>query len=288
MEVNEVEFRCPHEGCSDVYDNITSLCRHWTRTHKLDTKILYLVLNGLDTEPLCACGCGETTKFLSAGRGYSEYKWGHAASVSNNFQTDKSVTNSKATRKRMHQAGEIKIWSKGLTKDTDERLAKLGQKGIDWLEKNPDERIKKSERMTQMRKDGTIVALSGPDSGGWKGGISPLYSVCHSNKNLYHGWKFPILYRAKFTCSKCGNKGKRSYLEVHHDNEQMCDIVKKIAKEQLWNMGLSVELPPDYTLLYEKKQAISDAVADYHITNNVSGVVLCKVCHKKEHASHNL
>lgn len=288
MEVNEVEFRCPHKGCNDAYDNITSLCRHWTRTHKLDTKKLYLVLNDLDAEPLCACGCGEITKFLSAGRGYSEYKWGHAASVSNNFQTDKSVTNSKATRKRMHQAGEIKIWSKGLTKDTDKRLAKLGDKTREWLEKFPEERINRSERMKQMRKDGTIVAPSGPESGGWKGGISPLSIICRVNARLFNEWTRKHMERTRFSCEKCGKD--KTQLEVHHDKETFAEILHKFAKQYKWteNVSLSVGNHESDPKLFHLKYEISDAVADYHITNNVSGIVLCKVCHKKEHVSHNL
>jgi hypothetical protein len=32
------------------------------------------------------------------------------------------------------------------------------------------------------------------------------------------------------------------------------------------------------------KDQIAKAVAQYHVENNISGVVLCSKCHKKEHA----
>ncbi len=294
MSIKSMEenvFTCPYPNCSFSFDNALSLSHHWGRGHKLHKKDLWLALRGLENEPTCACGCGQSVKFLDSGRGYSEYCWGHAARVSNNFQTDKSVTNSKATRKRMHQAGEIKIWSKGLTKDTDERLAKLGDKTREWLERCPEERIKKSERMKSQRQDGTTVSPSGPESGGWKGGTSPLAAVCHSNSKLFRQWKYPLLLESGFSCMQCGgnrNDKPRAELEVHHDVEYMCDIVRKISKEHNWEESLALNLPEDDVQLYEKKQAISDAVADYHINNKVSGIVLCKRCHKKEHVSHNL
>lgn len=286
--MEENVFTCPYPNCSFSFDNALSLSHHWGRGHKLHKKDLWLALRGLENEPTCACGCGQSVKFLDSGRGFSEYCWGHASRVSNNFQTDKSVTNSKATRKRMHQAGEIKIWSKGLTKDTDERLAKLGQKGIDWLEKNPEERIKKSERMKQMRKDGTIVALSGPDSGGWKGGVSPLSIICRVNTRLFNEWTRKHMERTRFSCEKCGKD--KTQLEVHHDKETFAQILHKFAKQYNWteNVSLSVGDHESDPRLFDLKYEISDAVANYHINNNVSGIVLCKTCHKQEHASHNL
>lgn len=279
------KFYCPHVGCKISYDNMLSLSHHWSRTHKLSQKSLYLILNNFKQEPTCKCGCGEEVKFLGSVKGFCEYKLGHAARVSNNFQTQKSVTNSKASRKRMHQNREIKIWNSGLTKETDKRLEDLGNKTREWLERCPEERIKKSERMKRQRQDGTTVSPSGTKSGMWKGGTSSLYAVCHSNRNFYNGWKYPILAKAKFSCSICRDS---TLLEVHHDKEQMSDIVKKIAKEHLWEESLSLKLQADDPELFEKKQVISDAVADYHITNNVSGIVLCKTCHKQEHNSHNL
>jgi len=286
--MSNVEFKCPQENCNVEYDNLQSLCRHWTRTHFLDTKTLWLLLNHLEQEPLCACGCKATTKFLDAGRGYAAYIRGHASRVSNNFQTKKSVAKSKATRKQMHKEGKIKIWNSGLTKETDQRLEDLGNKTREWLEKYPEERIKKSERMKRQRRDGTTVAPSGSKSGMWKGGISPLSSVCHSNKKFYHGWKYPILCKAKFACENCGAFGNSSLLEVHHDKEQMCDIIRSVSKQLHWEELVTVNLKANDPALYEKKQEISDAVADYHIANNVSGVVMCKSCHKDLHGSHNL
>lgn len=282
------KFCCPHVGCEISYDNMLSLSHHWSRTHKLSQKSLYLILNNFKQEPTCKCGCGEEVKFLGSVKGFCEYKLGHASRVSNNFQTDKSITNSKASRKRMHQNGEIKIWNSGLTKETDKRLEDLGNKTREWLERCPEERIKKSERMKKLRNNGTVVSPSGPDSGGWKGGISALSAVCRANTSLFKKWTRKHLERTRFSCERCGKD--KTQLEVHHDKESFSEILHKFVVQYNWieNVSLSIgnfESSPD---LYELKYEISDAVADYHITNNVSGIVLCKTCHKQEHNSHNL
>lgn len=284
VEEDNKSYKCPFDGCELHYDNCISLAKHWTRTHKKSSKDLYLAYHGI-LEPTCACGCGSEVKYLDFGRGFSLYKWGHAASVKNNFQTEKSVANSKKTRKWMHQEGLIPIWSKGLTKETDERLIATGTNGKKWLESHPERRVELSDRMRKNRRNGTVKSPSGEKNGNWKGGISPLYTVCHSNPRLYSEWKYPLLVESKFMCSKCGTQ--KSPFEIHHDQELMCEIVKMIASQNNWNQTLALNLQPDDSLLFEKKMDISEAVANYHIENKVSGICLCKECHKKIHKSHN-
>jgi hypothetical protein len=282
------KFCCPYVGCQISYDNMLSLSHHWSRAHKLSQKDLYLTLNNFKQEPTCKCGCGEEVKFLGSVKGFCEYKRGHISRVANNFQTEKSVTNSKATRKRMHQAGEIKIWNSGLTKETDKRLEDLGNKTREWLERCPEERIKKSERMKRQRREGITVSPSGPESGGWKGGISPLSIVCRANTSLFRNWTRKHMERTRFSCEKCGKD--KTQLEVHHDKETFAEILHKFANQFKWveNVSLSVGDIESNPELYDLKYEISDAVAEYHITNNVSGLVLCKTCHKDLHQSHNL
>jgi hypothetical protein len=95
-------FKCPKSDCDNEYDNIVSLSKHWSRSHKLPKKELYLKLHNV-TEPTCACGCGGEVKFLDAGRGFREFIRGHASRVpeKNNFVSRKAQENSLKTRRKM-------------------------------------------------------------------------------------------------------------------------------------------------------------------------------------------
>ena len=285
-------FQCPI--CPDKYNNIISLCRHWTRTHKLKTKELYLKLHNLEQEPTCACGCGERVKFLDAGRGFSEYIRGHISRVSNNYQKNpETFQKSLDSRRKMIEDGTWKPfclnstgepWAKGLTKETDERIAKMAASCS-----SPKNNKKRSELMRKNRLNGVIRTLYGPEHPKWAGGISTLYAICHANKNLYNNWKFPLLKKYNFSCGECGNNSYNIILEVHHDKETFSEIVRKIAEQLKWPLLIneSTFIENDKDPIYKLKLEISDAVAQYHIDNNVSGIVLCQECHKKLHQSHN-
>ena len=58
----------------------------------------------------------------------------------------------------------------------------------------------------------------------------------------------------------------------------MADIIRKFSKEFNYQ-GIKETV--------ERKLAIAEAVADYHISQNISGIVLCGECHKLEHPSLN-
>lgn len=80
--------------------------------------------------------------------------------------------------------------------------------------------------------------------------------------------------RDRFTCRDCG---KQSDLCVHHDQERFAVILQKAMQH------FNVE---DATLLtFEQKQELTLWVIDYHLDNDVSGVVLCAGCHEKVHAT---
>lgn len=285
-------MKCPK--CENIYETILFLSKHWVKTHKETTEKLYQEFYGI-TQKFCECGCGQPTKFLDAGRGYSTLIRGHGARIKNNFQSEKSIKNSLATRQKMLETGEWKPfasketgehWSKGLTKETDERIAKMAE----TISSNEEEIKRRSERMKKGRLDGTVPTLYGKDHSQWKGGTSSLLPVCHSNKKLFDNWKYPKLCASNFTCQKCDvNKKIDSSieLEVHHDEEKMSDIVRKIAIENGWTDYYAIS-PSTDEKTQELKNKIADAVANYHIENNVSAIVLCESCHKKEHNKYNL
>ena len=279
-----MQFECPE--CKKTYDNIISLSKHWTRTHKETTSSLYLSLNKLAEPPRCKCGCGQETKFLDAGRGYSDFIRGHASRVSNNFVSEKVQQKSANTRRKMFASGELETWNKGKTKETHPSIAEYGRKGSISISSNSVEIERRSKRMKENRLNGTIPTLSGEDHSQWKGGMSSLNHSCRANGNLYRKWIKPKMINASFCCEKCMCKGGR--LEVHHDKETFSEIMRKIAQKHNWETKLTTALTQENDEIFALKQKISNEVAQYHIDNNVSGIVLCKSCHKKAHDKHNL
>ena len=128
--------------------------------------------------------------------------------------------------------------------------------------------------MSKMRKDGTIPTLYREKSSQWKGGVSSIQQIARGDKRLYEQWKYPILVRDGFKCTQCINS---TDLHVHHDKETFSEIIKKV-------MTLD-----DYEKIddFETKRRITDKIIDYHTSNNVSGITLCKDCHNKLHPSLN-
>lgn len=72
-------------------------------------------------------------------------------------------------------------------------------------------------------------------------------------------------------CQGCGTKRD---LEVHHDKERFAEILQKARVE----LG-------DVTDDFSSHQTYARWVADYHVQNDVSGVVLCEECHVEAHAA---
>lgn len=275
---------CP--VCPDkIYATVGSLAKHWVVAHGPGTVRLYLALSSMKSEPTCRCGCGAATKFLSVGRGFSEYVHGHQARVNNNYQSEKSRRNSSATRQKMISSGELKPfrlkstgehWAKGLTKETDDRVRRMAE-----TVSEPEESQRRAERMRQNRLTGVVRTLRKEEHSQWKGGISPLNHYCHANRRLYTEWKYPKMVAAGFKCSHCAGIEK---LEVHHDKERFSDILRLVAANFNWEGQLAttsdgLSSPESLRL----KDSISNGVADYHIANQVSGVVLCARCHRKQH-----
>ena len=73
----------------------------------------------------------------------------------------------------------------------------------------------------------------------------------------------------KFQCAKCQSSRD---LTVHHDAERFSSILEK-AVADLGDPGDS----------FEMKTSVAEWVAQYHEKNNVSGIVLCLDCHRREH-----
>lgn len=276
-------YQCPK--CENQYDEICSLAKHWSRTHHETPKALWLALNGLTQDPTCACGCLGAVRFLDSGRGFREYVHGHASRIKNNFNTEKSMANSIKKRREMLKDGTWKPW---FEKETGEHWAKgktkencpsIAQQAI--TRNTPEYRALCSARFRQYRLSGRIPTLYGKETSQWKGGTSSLTGTCYTNTRLYKEWKFPILKAGNFQCSKCQSVKD---LHVHHDKIRFAEIIHLMAKEYNWENFVCSPLTEETHAL---KKIISNAVVDYHVNNNVSGIVLCRACHGELHPSLN-
>lgn len=270
-------FLCPI--CKIQYEKLISLSLHYRKGHKKTAKDLYVdfYLNGI--EPTCKCGCGQFTKFLDITRGFSEYIHGHAAKVpgKNNWGNNKKAQEkSIEIRRRLFKNNELRVWNEGLTKEIDARIAKIAQtQSVNFLN-NPEKIKKYSNQMKENRLNGTVPTLYGPNHSQWKGGISKLSTYCHGNKQLYDNWKFPKLQSVNFRCEQCKVNGS---LHVHHNKIRMATIIQLIIED----LGLLNSNFEDESV----KSNIANKVAEYHVKNNVSAIVLCESCHMKEHTNLN-
>jgi len=218
-------------------------------------------------EPKCACGCGSPVKFHTVQIGFSEYAWGHASRVKNNWGHNKEAQQkSQDIRREMYKRGEIEIWNKGKTKETDERVAEVGRTQSENF--TPERRAKRAEIMSNSWQSGAIVPLTGPAHSQWKGGTSALQPICRAR--LHSCWTYPKLKASGFKCSKCNAPGPE--LNVHHCDEHFAPILFQAIR--------ALGEPGDD---FEKKSAIADWVAFYHVEHDVPGIVLCHDCHVTLH-----
>ena len=246
---------------------INTLARHYGRKHKLPTSKLHADLFHGGTEPTCKCGCGEVTMFLGAVKGFADWKRGHKNRIVNNWgHNKKAQAKSLETRRDMFASGELTTWNTGLTKETDERVAAYGMQ--QRKTETPQRREEKREMMKAHWEEGRIVPLAGPDHSQWAGGVSELQPLCRSH--LHKAWAYPKLRAANFKCTRCKSSEK---LCVHHDGERFSPIMRRIA----YAFGFE----PDCS--FDVKKAIAVAIVDYHLSHDVSGVVLCHGCHDLAH-----
>lgn len=267
-----MKFACPF--CDYEHSSSTSFLRHCKRTHDKTPEDVYVQLHCNGVHPVCSCGCGEKLKYRGFTQGFLTYVSGHHQRVQNNWGHNESVQEkSQETRRKMHKEGKIKIWNKGGTKETDERIKAYGEKCSLTLQENNDELIKRSERMHHNRLSGIIPTLSGSSHSQWKGGTSALQA--HVRSHVLNFWSRPIMQRDGFTCKSCG---AQSDLCVHHSGERFATILKKAIDE----IGEYIESADDSFVIKEK---ITKWVVAYHIDNDIPGVTLCRPCHDLVHSS---
>ncbi len=101
---------------------LTAFERHLVDVHGTTAQLAWDAIH--DGPVLCACGCGNPTTWIGWKRGYSRLIIGHNGNLEAVYGKEKAQEISE--RRRQKLVGQ-KGWSKGLTKDTDERIASRAQ-----------------------------------------------------------------------------------------------------------------------------------------------------------------
>lgn len=264
-------IKCEIDG--KEFKNGGVLARYLKKNYNISYKEYYhrYIIKTNDI-PKCGCGCGELCDWAN-GIGYRKYKRYHHIRVKNPWgHNPEAIRKSAETRRKQYANGERKTWCYGLKKENTVSLQSAAKKLSERY--TPELKKQYSEKMSAMRKDGTIPTLTGKKHSQWKGGISSIQQIARNDKKLYDEWKYPILKNNDFKCIKCNNTKN---LHVHHDKESFSEIIKKV-------MTLD-----DYEKIdnFETKKMICEKVVNYHIKNCVSGITLCKECHNQIHPSLN-
>ena len=127
--------------CQKECEGLNSLRSHSIQKHNISSEQIYIdyVLNGV--KPTCECGCGETTNFITIGKGFSNFIQSHHNRVpgKNNFHKDPK-THQKAieTQKKNWKEGKYVGWWENKTPETLEKI-----EGIKEKLRNDKERGKK-------------------------------------------------------------------------------------------------------------------------------------------------
>jgi hypothetical protein len=262
-------YICPK--CKKEFEKYVSMSRHAGLTHDIPSDHFYVdcLLGGV--WPTCKCGCGKKVRWSWQLKGFRSYCQGHQARVHNNWgHNSKAIEASAKTRREQFDGGERNVWNNGLSSLTDERVKRNGEAVSEAF--TIDRKRRYSKIMRKNRLDGTVPTLRGSQHSQWRGGVSDINVLARTNIKLYTEWKHPILKRDGFKCVECGRNGN---LHIHHNKEQMSEIIQKHLVD-----GITPKT-------FEEKEMIAAAIVDYHINNKVSGITLCGRCHKNKHPSLN-
>lgn len=86
--------------------------------HGMNAQALWLLKHKVESRPVCKCGCGERTTWAGWWDGFSEFAVGHNARVESVEAKERRLN----ALKMSYSSGKNVGWSKGLTKETDERV----------------------------------------------------------------------------------------------------------------------------------------------------------------------
>jgi hypothetical protein len=100
---------------------LTTLTQHFIDVHGTSPEEVWADMNG--GRPNCACGCGGLTTWRGWGKGWGQVIIGHNAFIYAVYSPEEAAKISAARSAAL--TGKVG-WCKGLTKDTDKRIADRG------------------------------------------------------------------------------------------------------------------------------------------------------------------
>lgn len=194
---NPTAASCPY--CEFTTKKLTAFDEHMKSSHSMTTKDAWDKINNGPIK--CKCGCGAETTWISWHNGYSGTLKGHSSNIYAVYAPEKAAQISESRKNKLR--GKTS-WAKGLTKETDDRVASraastsAGRKAAFeegkitiWskgLTKETDDRLKvASDNLSRMFQEGQLVP--------WAKGLNKASSekiaamaakvaITHSNKNL--------------------------------------------------------------------------------------------------------
>jgi len=109
------------------------------------------------------------------------------------------------------------------------------------------------------------LKYSGENNWNWKGGVSSLRQMIHSNFK-YRQWRDDVFTRDNFTCQECEDK-KGGNLEAHHiisfssilQKYEITKLEEALQYEELWNINNGITLCKKCHKLIHKKRRITNA-----------------------------
>ena len=149
-------------------------------------------------------------------------------------------------------------WIKGLTKDTDIRVAKLGKKT------SKSKTGRKRSPHSKETKNKIREAHFGEKNPQWKGGISPLVMRIRDLAESRE-WRIAVFKRDNYTCRDCYKQGD---LIAHH----------KIAFALLFQNFLKEY--NQFSVIEDKETLIRLALNYKPFWDIDNGRTLCKECHR--------
>lgn len=248
--------------CKQEFESLDSLRRHNNQKHKINAEETYIeyVIGGI--KPMCKCGCGEITNFLSIEKGYVDYVRGHAARVNNNWGHNPEVLKkSHETQKRMHESGELKIWNKGLTME-DERV----RDNINKVMSNPNRGKNISDKLIGVPKsDEHKLKLSETATKRWE---NPEEREKQSNKRMEY-----IVKNGFETKSK---------LEDYFKNNFLIGELKLNEKKDFYHQFYIREIKSLYDFKISGKNILIEIDGDYwHCNPNTKFAITTYAAQKK-------
>lgn len=238
-------LKCPL--CEYTSARITSVSKHVSSEHGRNERDVYLEVNPGSNQ--CRCGCGKETTWINLKVGFSTMIKGHNASIYNVYSKE-DAERIASTRGSNWKGKES--WSKGLTKETDERVAERA--------------IRTSIGRKEAFEKGTIAA--------WSKGLTKETDervAAHANnlKGLYESGE--ISPWAKGLTKESDERVARMASAVSLTHKSTA-VRARLDELKRFNEGEIREL-------IEKDSNLTLVAADGYINDNVKNItVRCKTC----------